>query len=95
MEDLFQPGSDYLQKISEYCISELQANEYVFPDFQQSAGPKAENYRNWNIQENGILITFDVYQIAPYAAGPQMVLVPYDVLRDQIGDQSPLNAFLN
>ncbi len=95
MEDLFLLGSDYLRKISDYCINELQNNEYVFPDFQQYAQPTADNYRNWNIQQGGILITFDVYQVAPYVAGPQLVEVPYEVLRDQIGPESPLNAFLN
>jgi len=95
LENLFEPGSDYLQKISDYCIAELQTREAVFPDFEQYIQPDPENFPTWNIQEDGLLITFDVYLVAPYAAGPQMVEVPYETLTGIIGDQSPLSVYLD
>ena len=30
-----------------------------------------------NFTENGLTVTFDQYVIAPYAAGPQVISVPY------------------
>jgi len=93
--DLFEPGSDYLQKISEYCVAELQTREWVFPDFEQYIQPAAETFPSWNLQEDSLLITFDVYLVAPYAAGPQRIEVPYEALKDQIGEQSPLKAFMD
>lgn len=95
LENLFEPGSDYLQKISDYCIAELQTREAVFPDFEQYIQPDPENFPTWNIQDNGLLITFDVYLVAPYAAGPQMVEVPYETMKGIIGAQSPLSAYLD
>ncbi len=78
LSDLFQPGTDYLQLLSDYAINDLTAEEYfTFPD---GALPEAENFRNWNLTPDGLQITFDPYQIAPYAAGFISVVVPFDVL---------------
>ena len=38
------------------------------------------------------MITFDEYQVAPYAAGPQEVTVPYGALQAVIHRQGPLGA---
>jgi hypothetical protein len=35
-------------------------------------------------------VTFDPYQVAPYAAGPQYVLVPYSALKDIIKADGPI-----
>jgi hypothetical protein len=42
-------------------------------------GTKSEeqNFKNFNITENGLLFTFDEYQVGPYAAGRQQVIVPF------------------
>ena len=39
-----------------------------------------ENYSNFAFTENGILVFFDYYQIAPYYYGIQKVLIPYNKL---------------
>jgi hypothetical protein len=52
-----------------------------------------ENYRNWNITPDGLMITFDEYQVAPYAAGPQTVTVPYSELRGLINPEGVLKQF--
>ncbi|RIK32332.1 MAG: hypothetical protein DCC56_00555 [Anaerolineae bacterium] len=38
----------------------------------------------------GFVITFDEYQVAPYAADPQTVTVPYSELKPLINQQGPL-----
>jgi hypothetical protein len=38
-------------------------------------------------------ITFDAYQVAAYAAGPQEVVVSYSVLKPIIKPDGPLAAF--
>jgi hypothetical protein len=40
------------------------------------------------------MITFDTYQVAPGAAGPQIVLVPYAELGDYIASDRPLGKFI-
>lgn len=88
---LFRGGSDYLKAISEYCVAELKKRDVLV--FEDGAEPKAENYLVWNLQQSGLLITFDEYQVAPYAAGPQTVLVPYTLLRDVLDPAGPLAPF--
>ncbi|HEX8097752.1 MAG TPA: RsiV family protein, partial [Pyrinomonadaceae bacterium] len=45
------------------------------------AAPEAENYKVWNVTRKGVFVTFDPYQVGPYAAGPQYVLVPFSALK--------------
>lgn len=42
---------------------------------------KADNYQNWNLTDKGLLISFPPYQVAPYALGPQFVLIDYKTLQ--------------
>jgi hypothetical protein len=92
--DLFLSGSNYLETISSYCITELGKQPFFDGSFTTGADPTLENYRNWNISPEGLLITFDTYQVAPGAAGPQIILVPYDQLRDIIDLQGPLSKLM-
>lgn len=90
LADLFLPNSNYLEVISNYSIAELSKQPFFDSSFSTGAGPTPENYRNWNITPESLLITFDEYQVAPYAAGPQKVMVPYSELRALINPQGPL-----
>jgi hypothetical protein len=92
LSDLFLSDSNYLEVISNYCIAELSKQPFFDTPFQEGAKPIPENYRNWNITKDGLMITFDEYQVAPYAAGPQTVLVPYSTLQEVINPQGPLST---
>lgn len=94
LAQLFLPGSDYLQKIADYCIAQLELRDIGFELFSDGAQPLAENYGNWNITADGLLINFDEYQVAAYAAGPQAVIVPYTELQAVIDPHGLLAAFL-
>jgi hypothetical protein len=94
LEQLFLPSSDYLGIISAFCIDKLQASEFGPVFSEDGAQPDKKNYRNWNITVDGLLITFDEYQVAPYAAGPQQVLIPYSEMQSIIDPQGPLAAYL-
>ena len=90
LSDLFLPGSNYLEAISNYCLEELRKQPYSDSFTTSGAEPTLENYRNWNITPEGLMITFDTYQVAPGAAGPQIILVPYEQVKSQINPQGPL-----
>jgi hypothetical protein len=91
LDQLFVPGTDYLQTISDNCKTELSKRDIGFAgDFTTGADAKPENYQNWNIAADGLLITFDEYQVAPYAAGPQAVLIPYSALTNLADPAGPL-----
>ena len=95
LADLFLPNTDYLTPISKYCVTELTKRDIGFTsDFAQGADPKPENYKNWNITADGLAITFDEYQVAPYVAGPQVVTIPYDELKNVIDPNGPLAQFI-
>jgi len=99
LADLFIPKSKYLSAISTYCQKELKErgkkpDTMILDDLIGSgAGPQADNYRAWSITKKGLWITFDPYQVAAYAAGPQYILVPYSVLKDTIKPDGPIGMF--
>lgn len=101
LADLFKPGAKYLQTLSAYCIQDLKkqskakGEDGMLDDdwIRRGAAAEANNFRSWTISKNGIGINFDSYQVAPYAAGPQFVLVPYSALKDIIKPDGPVAKF--
>jgi len=99
LSDLFKPGAKYLAAISAYCVADLKkqskAKDNMLDDstIQSGAGPTAKNYESWSITKRGIGINFDPYQVGPYAAGPQYVLVPYSALKEMINPDGPVGQF--
>jgi hypothetical protein len=97
LADLFKPGAKYLQAIANYCIADLkkQAKDKGLMDdeIQNGAAANAKNYQSWTITRKGLGINFDAYQVGPYAAGPQYVLVPYSSLKDVINPDGPVGQF--
>ena len=97
LADLFKPGAKYLQAIANYCIADLkkQATEkgLMAEEIEKGAAAKADNYQGWTITRRGLGIYFDPYQVGPYAAGPQFVLVPYSDLKDLINPEGPVGQF--
>ena len=78
LKDLFQPDSSYLAMLSTLSVADLQKRD--FPITLSGAAPSLENYRSWNLTPNALRITFDAYQVAAYAAGPQTVEIPWKLL---------------
>lgn len=97
LADLFKPGAKYLPALSSYCIAELkkQATDkgLLEDQIQEGAAPAVKNYSSWTITKRGLGIAFDAYQVGPYAAGPQFVLVPYSALKDLINPEGPIASF--
>jgi len=100
LSDLFKPGSKYLQTLAQYCMADLKkqskAKDNMLSDeeIQSGAGPSGKNYRSWKVTRKGLGINFDAYQVGPYAAGPQYVLVPYANLKDLINAEGPIAGVL-
>ncbi len=97
LADLFKPGAKYLQAIANYCIADLkkQATEkgLLAEEIEKGAAAKADNYLGWTLTKKGLGVDFDPYQVGPYAAGPQFVLVPYSDLKDLINPDGPIGQF--
>ena len=61
---------------------------------KRGAGAELTNYDNWTITKKGLGITFDPYQVAAYAAGPQNVVVPYSALKEIIKPDGAVGQFV-
>lgn len=88
LNDLFVPGSDYLNVLSHYTRAKLSRRLDNQDMVNKGTEPSAENFAIWNIKPNGLLITFDEYQVAPYVYGAQTVLVPFTALKKIIAPDS-------
>ena len=100
LSDLFKSGAKYLQPIASYCIADLkkqQATEkgksLMDSEIDSGAAPVAKNYQSWTITKKGLGINFDAYQVGPYAAGPQFVMVPYSAVKDVVNPEGPIAQF--
>jgi len=94
LHELFLADSNYLEFISEFCSKELAARAIGFDETTVGAGPTLENYRNWNVTPEGLVVTFERGQVAAYAAPAQIVTIPYDELKTIVNPQGPLSVFL-
>ena len=99
LSDLFKPGAKYLQAIATYSIADLKKQQstqdkgLLDSQIEEGAAPSAKNYDSWKITKQGLGINFDAYQVGPYAAGPQFVLVPYANLKDLINPEGAIAQF--
>jgi hypothetical protein len=94
--DLFQPGVDYLAAIANFAKVELRQRLGLYPQkIEEGAAPMIDNYTIWNVTPDGLLITFEEYQVGPYAAGTQSVMIPYEILRNLLSKQGPLSNWGN
>ena len=95
LSDLFTANSDYLKTLASYCSTELSKRDIGFTDtFKQGADPTPDNYQEWTISSDGLVIIFNEYQVAPYVSGPQTVTVPYSELKSLVDPKGPLAGFI-
>lgn len=92
LPDLFIPGSNYLEVISSYCIEDL--NNQGIDIWVEGASPEPKNFGTWNVKDEGLLISFPPYQVAPGAAGLLSVTVPFDNLQEVALPGGLLSAWL-
>lgn len=90
---LFRRGSDWLEALAAQTEPALERELGEMADrgwIAEGAGPTAENYARWALVEEGLLVLFDPYQVAPYAAGPQAVTIPRGALAAVADPAGPL-----
>ncbi|NEX21759.1 DUF3298 domain-containing protein [Thiorhodococcus mannitoliphagus] len=88
--DLFVPGSDWLGFLSDYCYDALKDRDFASADddwLRSGTAPKTENYQWLFPGPKGLTVTFPPYMVAPYAAGPQSVLIPYARLSGRLSPE--------
>lgn len=96
--NLFNLHSNYLGIISQYCRVELSKNERYreSPEAWRNEGtePRARNFGHWNIKPEGLLISFDDYQVGPHSIGRPQIFVPYSAFKGMIAENSVISSFV-
>jgi len=95
LQQLFKPGSDYLEKLS--FISTADLLKTLLPQgatdadwIKKGAKADAKVYGNFTLSSNALTINFDEYDVACYASGPQKVTIPYAQLKNILNPQTPV-----
>lgn len=89
ISDLLTEGG--LQRVAMFSKEQLQAKlgagleetgAYDEDWIKEGTAAAEENYQAFTLGENALTIYFDPYTVAPYAAGPQKVEIPYASIED-------------
>ena len=78
LHEIFRMDADYMnllaQEATDILMKDTTSNKNLFTE---SIEPKMDYFQNFLLTDNGILLIFEPYSIAPYSEGTQYVLVPY------------------
>lgn len=82
LNDLFLPGVDFLQYLSQISRRDLNqlplAAPFIIEDRTQ---PSEMNYKNFSFTDKGLVLTFEPYQVGTYSSGLPTVTIPYSELK--------------
>lgn len=86
LQSQFKPGSDYVKRLSD--IVAVQIKERNIPLLDEFTGIRPN--QNYYISDNVLILYFDLYDIAPYAAGFPYFPIPLYQIEDIIDENSLL-----
>jgi Protein of unknown function (DUF3298) len=81
IRDVFRRG--YLKVFSSYSRKWL-GETYEIPNdewFERGTAPNAHNFSDWNLVPDGVLISFEDYQVSSHSFGQPELVVPYSELQ--------------
>ena len=97
-EGLFLDGKQGLQWLSQYCATDLK-RQYG-PDYEalkkfvdDGTAPTADNFTSVSLEPSGLVVSFDPYQVGPYAAGPREVHIPAGEVQSMLAVTLSPDAF--
>lgn len=83
-KDVFKRG--YLKSFSTYSRKHL-LDHYANLDedgVKRGTEPNVSSFPNWNIVPDGVLLSFEDYQVGPHSFGQPEFVVPFSAMRDTI-----------
>jgi Protein of unknown function (DUF3298) len=87
LKDLFKPHVKYLPALSKLSRTKLlELYQFSEPDswMKEGTAPLEKNFKVWNITPEGIIISFDDYQVGPYGMGAPSITIPLTELRNML-----------
>lgn len=100
LPELFLPGPDVHATVSAQVIPRLVAaldpsgDGWAEAGVREGAAPDPDLLRRFVVDEAGLTLHFDQYQVAPGAAGPQTVTLDWDGLLELLPPSQLLRAAL-
>lgn len=92
LADVFLTNTPYLQTLVDLCLADLKRQQVLA--WSENLKPDAQTFHSWVFQKEGLLVWFDPYEVAPYAAGPQKVLIPYAALKGYVDPSGALQPLI-
>ncbi len=92
LEDLFLPEADELAVMIPLVEDALIQRDIGY--WEGSVEKTMTGCENWNLLPDGLRINFDEYDVAPYAAGPQSVIIPWADLAFILDPEGPVGRIL-
>ncbi len=85
IDDLVNNDKNILSKLSEntrkiFLSKDMFKDNSLISMVLDGTRPNKSNFKNFIFTNNGLLILFDYYQVAPYYLGIQKVIIPYNKL---------------
>ncbi|WP_237262361.1 DUF3298 and DUF4163 domain-containing protein [Sporosarcina ureae] len=90
LQDLFKPGSPYVQRISEYIRRHIQ--QWKTPIIEPFTKIKPD--QDFYIADTSLVVYFQLYEISPYVAGFPYFPIPLLDLQEIIKPNSPADRML-
>ena len=90
LPELFKPGSDYVQRISEIIKAEIKARDLPTIGEFTKISPNQDFY----IADKSLVIFFQLYEITPYFVGIPYFPISIYGLEDIINENGPLQRML-
>jgi hypothetical protein len=83
-KDVFKRG--YLKQLSAYSRKYLTDHYEIINDAWLEGGtePKLDNFTNWNIVPDGVLLSFEDYQVSSHSFGQPEFVVPFTALKTSV-----------
>lgn len=82
ISNVFKNGLDGLGTFAKLVQAELLKRENAQADWvADGAGPKEENYQAFVVNDNGVTVLFDQYQVAPYSDGQIDITIGFDAFK--------------
>ncbi|WP_352418464.1 DUF3298 domain-containing protein [Proteiniborus sp.] len=90
LEDLFEPNSDYIERLSNMVKEQIAEREILIINEFESISPQQDYY----LVDNNLIIFFQLYEITPYAFGFPYFPIPIYKLEDIIKEDGPLSRMM-
>ncbi|MDP4182931.1 MAG: DUF4163 domain-containing protein [Bacillota bacterium] len=95
LNDVFNSTTGYLNNLSSICridLMNMMGSDGDATSVNAGTTAVADNFKNWNFSDGGMMFTFDAYQVGPYAIGTPSITVQYSKLYSMM--QNNISTYL-